>query len=154
MTPSGAGTGMSSSPHDVSRATLTLRVAASFTADPLLPAIQFWANQLELDAAVDTAPYAQLLQSLLDAGSLLNGRGRGANILLLRVRDWLRELPHDDRSDLEHVRLYLQQTAQDFEAAVRSHRAQAGAETLLLFCPSSGGASSAESLLLRQTEEQ
>jgi FkbH-like protein len=129
-------------------------VATSFTADPLLPAVQFWAKVLELDAAVSSAPYAQLLQSLLDAGSLLNGRGRGANILLLRVRDWLRELPHDDRSDLEHVRLYLQQTAQDFEAAVRSHRAQAGAETLLLFCPSSGGASSAESLLLRQTEEQ
>ena len=36
---------------------------------------------------------------------------------------------------------------------MRAHRAQAGAETLLVFCPSYGAASSAESILLRQTEE-
>jgi FkbH-like protein len=130
-----------------------IRVAASFTTDALLPAVQFWVKELELNAGVETAPYGQLLQSLLDPTSLINGRGRGTNVLLLRVRDWLRELPEDHVADIERVRPYLQQTAHDFEAAVRSHRAQASAETILLFCPSYGAASSAESILIRQIEE-
>ena len=132
---------------------LTIRVAASFTTDALIPAFRFWVKELTLEAGVDVAPYGQLMQSLLDPSSLLNGRGRGANVLLLRVLDWLRELPADHVADMERVREYLHQTAQDFEAAVRAHRSQAGTETLLVFCPSYGAASSAESILVRQTEE-
>ncbi len=82
------------------------------------------------------------MQSLLDPSSLINTRGRGANVLLLRVLDWLRELPADHVADMERVREYLQQTAQDFEAAVRAHRSRGSTETLLVFCPSYGTASS------------
>ena len=132
---------------------LAIRVAASFTTDPLLPAVRFWVKELALDASVESAPYGQLLQSLLDPASLINGRGRGANVLLLRVLDWLRELPPEHLADIERVREYLQQTAHDFAAAVRAHRAQAGAETVLVFCPSYGATSSAESILIRHTED-
>ena len=132
---------------------LTIRLAASFTTDPLVPAVESWVRELSLDAGVAVAPYGQLLQSLLDPSSRLNSRGRGANVLLLRVLDWLRELPPDHLADIDRVRQYLQQTAQDFDAAVRAHRGQAGIDTLLLFCPSYGAASAAESILVRQTEE-
>ena len=43
-------------------------------------------------------------------------------------------MPTTRLADIEHVRAYLQQTAHDFEAAVRAHRRQAGDETLLLLC--------------------
>ncbi len=144
----------SSQPQDAKPATppeFAIRIAASFTPDPLLPGLTFWLDQLELGARVDVAPYGQMLQSLLDPGSLLNARSRGINVLLLRVRDWLRELPDEQANDIEFIRSYLQKTARDLEAALRAHRAQAASDTLLILCPSLGSLSAAESILT-QTE--
>ena len=135
-------------------ASFSLRVAASFTTDALVPALRFWTKELALDASVDVAPYGQVLQSLLDPSSVLNARGAGANVVLVRVLDWLRELADDHRADPERVRTFLQQTAGELQAALRAHRSQASSETLLLLCPSYGAASSAESILVRQAEQQ
>src|SRR5689334_11693221 len=132
-------------------ADFSVRIAATFTTEPLIPAVEFWMKELALDAVIETAPYGQQLQSLLDPGSVLNARGRGANVLLLRVQDWLRELPDEHVADIERVREYLQHTTRDFEKAVRAHRAQASNETTLLICPSYGLSSSAERILVRQT---
>jgi FkbH-like protein len=134
------------------RPDFTIRVAASFTTDALQAPLQFWAAELDVNAAVTFAPYGQVLQSLLDPGSLLNARGRGASVVLLRVRDWLRELTDGQAGDIEFLRSYLQATLRDFERALRSHRAQAAADTLLVICPSHGALSSAESILVRQIE--
>jgi FkbH-like protein len=135
-------------------ASFSLRVAASFTTDALVPALRFWAQELALDAAVEVAPYGQVLQSLLDPASVLNARGSGTNVVLVRVLDWLRELADGQRGDPERLRSFLQQTAGDFQAAVQAHRSQASSETLLLLCPSYGAASAAESILVRQAEQQ
>ena len=138
---------------DAPAPSLAIRVAASFTIDPLLPGLRFWARELDLDAGIDVAPYGQVLQSLLDPGSLLNARGRAINVVLLRVRDWLRELPLDKAGDIEFVRAHLGRMAHDLDGAVRAHRAQASSETLLVLCPSFGARSSAESILLRKAED-
>ncbi len=134
------------------RADFAIRVAASFTTDSLLTPLRFWAAELEIDAAVTFAPYGQVLQSLLDPGSVLNAKGRGVNVVLLRVRDWLRELTDEQAGDIEFLRTYLQDTLRDFEGAMRSHRGQASSDTVLVVCPSHGALSSAESILVRQIE--
>ena len=129
-----------------------IRLVASFTTDPFIPALDFWMQELELAVRVDVAAYGQVMQSLLDRDSVLNARDRGINVVLLRVRDWLRELPDEQASDMEFVSTYLQDMARDFARAVRAHRAQAASETLLVMCPSYGARSSAESILVRETE--
>jgi FkbH-like protein len=130
----------------------SLRVAASFTTDALQAPLRFWLKELELNGTVELAPYGQVLQSLLDPLSALNAKGRGFNVLLLRVRDWLRELPDERAGNIEFVRAYLQEMARELDGALRTHRRQASAETLLLVCPSHGALSSAENILVRQTE--
>jgi FkbH-like protein len=109
-------------------------------------------KEIEIDSEVAIAPYGQVLQSLLDPSSILSSRSKGANVVLLRVRDWLRELADEKISDLDFVRTYLEATAHDFERAMRAHRATGSSETLLLICPSTHGIASAENVLLAQTE--
>src|SRR5882724_6484550 len=41
-------------------------VSATFSAEPLQPAISFWGRQLNVHFEIRFAPYNQLLQSLLD----------------------------------------------------------------------------------------
>jgi hypothetical protein len=129
----------------------SIRLAASFTIDPLVPAMAFWVKELGLDAGVDVAPYGQLLQSLLDPGSLLNSRARGANVVFLNVRDWLHELPDEQTADPGFVRGYLDRTAADFENALRTHRSLSSADTVLVVCPAYGAISAGEGDLLRET---
>ena len=133
-------------------ADFSLRLSATFTADPLVPGLRFWMKELDVQADVLLAGYGQVLQSLLDPGSVLAGRGKGLNVVLLRVRDWLRELAEDTVGDLEYLRAYLGDTARDFERAMRAHRASGAAETLLVICPSYDAVTSAENVLLRETE--
>jgi FkbH-like protein len=142
----------SAAPKQARYAEFSLRLAGSFTTDALAPALRFWMNELEMDDTVRIAPYGQVLQSLLDPASVLNGKGRGINAVCLRVRDWLRELADDQAGDIEFVRSYLHETMQDFERAVRTHRAQAAVDTLLVLCPSHGALSSAENIIVRQIE--
>ena len=130
----------------------SIRLAASFTTDPLLPAIRFWLKELELNAALEVAPYGQVLQSLLDPASPLNAKGRGFNVLLVRIGDWLHEFSDQQVGDTPFVSAYLEHTAQDFVSAVRSHRAQASSETLLLLCPSEARQGSSLATLVRDTE--
>jgi FkbH-like protein len=130
-----------------------IRAAATFTSDPLLPGLRFWLTQLGMAPDVEVAPYAQVLQSLLDPTSLFAAKG-GLNVVFVRVRDWLRELPADQADSIEFLREFLPKSAQELVAALRTHRGRAGAETLLVLCPSYGAKSSAESILLRQTENE
>ena len=144
--------------EDISRHAATtppdfsIRLAASFTTDPLLPALRFWLKELELNAALEVAPYGQVLQSLLDPASPLNAKGRGFNVLLVRISDWLHEFSDEQVGDTPFVSAYLEHTAQDFVSAVRSHRAQASSETLLLLCPSESRQGSSLATLVRDTE--
>ncbi len=62
-------------------------VGATFTAEAIQPAMEFWAREISLDCGVRFAPYNQLFQQLLDPDSLF-GRNQGFNVALLRFDDW------------------------------------------------------------------
>lgn len=116
---------------------VNLAVAASFTADPIEKSLAFWGRELGVTPAVSFAPYSQILQALFDPGSSLSTNSGGLNVVLLRVQDWLRELPPGQREDVSFLRTHLDATSRGLVEAMRSHRGRARASTLLLLCPAS-----------------
>jgi len=72
-----------------SQRTQTIAVAASFTAEPVKPALSFWMKRLGKPATVKFAPFNQIFQQLLDPASLLSGNKHGYNLILLRIEDLL-----------------------------------------------------------------
>ena len=69
---------------------LRLSIAATFTGDFLAEHIEWWAGQFGLGVEVEITPYNQIFQQLLQADSPL-ALNRGANLLLVRFEDWLRD---------------------------------------------------------------
>ena len=129
----------------------TLALSASFTTDLMLPGLRFWFHELGLRGEIQVAPYNQVLQTLLDPGSVFAARGRGANVVYLRVRDWVRELPDTQAASQESLRTHLEAAASDFDRAMRTHRARAGNQTFLIVCPC-GSSSLAQDALLKNIE--
>lgn len=125
-----------SEPESADAGGFQFAVAASFTADPIAPTLKFWAEELGLDASATIAPYGQVMQQLLDPSSLLSSNGDGHNIVLVRIADWLRELPTDSRESANLRRQHVEVTARDFVRAVKTHRGHASTETLVALCPS------------------
>ena len=68
-----------------------IAIAATFTAEPVAELLAFWLKKLNLPAEIAFAPYNQPFQQLLDPSSLLSTNGQGANVILLRLEDWLGE---------------------------------------------------------------
>lgn len=67
-------------------------LCATFVCDPLQEYLEYWSGELDLNFRVALSPYNQVFQQLLDRGSTL-GSNAGVNVLLLRLEDWLREMP-------------------------------------------------------------
>ena len=88
-------------------------VTANFTADPVSRVLRFWAETLGLGAPrVESSPYNQVLQSLLDPGSTLASRTPGVNFILIRLEDWGRN------QDRDHYAETIRATASEFMTAV------------------------------------
>ena len=84
-----------------SRPTLSIVVAATFTAEPVQATLEFWMRELGFEGTVEFAPYNQVFQQLLDPASALGGHG-GVNLLLVRPEDWQRSGAHSGE-DEEHA---------------------------------------------------
>ena len=113
-----------------------LVISASFTSELMVPGLKFWFKELGIHGEVETAPYGQILQELLNPASAFSANTQGTNVLLLRVCDWLRELPSEQLAAVDKIRGHLESTADEFVRAMRTHRRQASVETLLVLCPS------------------
>src|SRR3546814_11149 len=75
---------------DVCSSDLPLLVlAGTYTLDPLLDALEFWIDFLDLDLRPLVAPYAQMFQQLLDSSSAFRRNRMGINALLFRWSDLL-----------------------------------------------------------------
>ena len=133
---------------------VNLAIAASFTADPIEKSIAFWGRELGLAPAVSFAAYNQILQALFDPSSNLSTNSGGLNVVLLRVQDWLRELPADRRDDDAFLRAHLESASGDLIDAMRGHRARARAATLLLLCPPSASLADSPALALLHSAEE
>jgi len=61
--------------------------AASFTAEPIEPAIAFWSGPLQSEFHCRFASFGQLIQTLLDPASIFATNQHGLNVLLFRYED-------------------------------------------------------------------
>lgn len=64
-----------------------IAISATFTAELLKPALEFWGQTLDTPLEVRFAPFNQPLQTLLDPGSEFGVNERGLNVLLIRLED-------------------------------------------------------------------
>ncbi|MCB9766531.1 MAG: HAD-IIIC family phosphatase, partial [Alphaproteobacteria bacterium] len=65
-------------------------LAASFTAEPIEPALAHLLGALGLEPRVTFAAYNQVFQELLNSSSALSRNTDGVNVVLLRIEDWFR----------------------------------------------------------------
>lgn len=75
-----------------------LAISATFTAEPIADYVKYWSNRFDHPVQVQFASYNQVFQELLEPDSLTS-RNDGANVLLVRFEDWLRDdhMPADGR---------------------------------------------------------
>ena len=112
-----------------------LVVAATFTAEPLEPALAFWIRQLNLPFQVVFAPYNQIFQQLLEPTSLLSQNQQGVNVLLVRFEDWLRSAA--STQPLHTAASMLEKHSDDLIQAIRTAADRTALPYLLCICPAS-----------------
>ncbi len=105
----------------------TLAIAASFTAEPLEPALRFLLDEAGVNLEVQFAPYNQLFQELLSPTSLLAGNAQGVNVILVRFEDFVRDVP-----DANAAGVLLKSTALEFTDALTRFGAQAKSPTTVV----------------------
>jgi FkbH-like protein len=110
----------------------TLAIAASFTAEPLQQALRFLLDEAGLALEVQFAPYSQVFQELLSRTSLLASNVQGANVVLVRCEDFIRDVP-----DPNAAGILLERTTLEFLDALTRFGVQAKSPTLVVvFGPS------------------
>ena len=65
-----------------------LVVASNFTAEPLEDSLKFWGDHFGVRLGIEFAPYNQVFQQLLDAGSALRRNSGGVNAIVLGLEEW------------------------------------------------------------------
>jgi FkbH-like protein len=103
-------------------------IAASFTADPLSEAFDFLRDNFELPYVLEFAPYAQIVQGLLDPHSMLNTQA-DHGCLLLRLDDWW------DSTDIASADRKFHEQMQTFMDACITYTNRAYKPLTLLICP-------------------
>ncbi|HET9899068.1 MAG TPA: MupA/Atu3671 family FMN-dependent luciferase-like monooxygenase [Streptosporangiaceae bacterium] len=99
---------------------LRVVIGSTFTANPVLESVGFWADQLNIQAAVEFAPFSQVFQQLLDPASAMASNQAGVNVVLARMDDW--------GSGAASV-------TDDFVAAVRQFQAGRQTPLVVMACP-------------------
>ena len=115
-----------------------IAIAATFTAEPLLPPLRLMLHEAGLELDVCFSPYNQLFQELLTSTSLLATNTGGINVVLLRLEDFVREIadPVKARSLIEH-------TVEQLSDAVSQYVRRVKVPTVLVVLPPSPGVAKA-----------
>ena len=122
-------------------------LAGSFTVDPLLAPLQFILGEAGLALPVKLAPYGQPFQQLLDPQSLYAQNRGGANVLLVRLADWVRRGGQTDSTAIARQ-------VDDLVEALRSAAARALSPLLVAICPVPQGSPTVAYALLREQGER
>ena len=112
-----------------------IAIAATFTAEPVQEALEFWMEEIGQPGSIEFAPYNQVFQQLLDPNSLLGKNRRGVNVVLVRLEDWQRF--HKGVNGHGNSGSVLAQSAADLIGALQSAMARSPVPLVVVFCPSS-----------------
>ena len=117
--------------RDVQAASPTIAIAATFTAEPLREALEFWLDELSLNYRVRFALYHQVFQTLLDPGGLFASNRDGVNVVLARIEDWSRH------ADEPFAAATLEKNVRHFVSSVRGAAPALPVPLLVFLCPAS-----------------
>jgi thioester reductase-like protein/FkbH-like protein len=121
---------LESKPAGLDAAQSSVRIAATFSAEPVEPYLRFWFEEFQRPSLIQFAPYNQVFQQLLDPESLLAKNSDGLNVLLLRFEDWQRYGVSADTAKIErHVAELIE--------ALRSPALRPKVPYLVCLCPPS-----------------
>ena len=120
-------------PHDPA-----IAIAATFTAEPLLPGLSFVLQEIGLALDVRFCPYNQVFQELITATSLLATNTGGIDVILVRVEDFVREL-----SDHAEARTLIRQTVRRLCDALSQHAKRVKSPTIFAALPASPSSATA-----------
>ena len=127
--------GVEQAQSDFQKAEGRLVIAATFSADQVAEALEFWMKELKLGLRVRLGPYNQPFQTLLDPlGCFASSRPGGMNILLLKLDDWLNS---DSSSNLSDGQQMSRGSAlvTEFQDALASAVHAGRGPDILMFCP-------------------
>lgn len=124
-----------------------LNIAATFTAEPLKSALEFWINKLNFPFDINFAPYNQVFQELLDNSSIFNQNDTGVNCILLRFDDWINISQNNrDNFNFDNSVKIIEKHSIEFLQAVKTYAKNSSSPLLVLFCPISPSLSKIEQL--------
>ena len=108
-------------------------ISATFTAEPLEFALNFWGRQLQTPVEVRFAPYNQLVQTLAGPSSDFALNRNGVNTLLLRLED----LAQFDNAPDETTLARIEENLEELIRAAREALPRLTAPLLFVLCPPS-----------------
>jgi FkbH-like protein len=96
-------------------------ITATFTADPILPALDFVLLEAGLNLVARLSPYNQVFQELLSSATLLGMNAGGVNVILIRMEDFVREVgdPEDAVTVIRRTAVELPDTLSRYVQNVR-----------------------------------
>src|SRR5665213_398037 len=110
-------------------------VAATFTAEPLQPGLEYLFREAGLPLNLRFAPYHQVLQELFSGSSTLAANPKGVNVILVRFEDFVREI-----SDPVRARAVIADTAGEIAEALSGFVRRCKVPTVLAVFPASPAA--------------
>lgn len=136
---------------------LTIAIAATFTAEPVEDALNFWIQKLDIPSKIKFASYNQVFQELLDPSSLLNRNNCGINVILIRFDDWQRYEANDEMrvTALSNGYEKIERNTYDLIAALKSAVERSTIPYLVCLCPASPEVltNSEQAVFFQQLEE-
>ena len=112
----------------------TIALTATFTAEGIAETLAFWVRELGWHYEIRFAPYNQVFQQLLDAGSLLAANRHGVNFVLARIEDWAR-FGDPAQPGLAELEEHTRRLIASLESAARSF----SSPLIVAICPASPG---------------
>lgn len=110
-----------------------ISIISTFTADPVVPLLQWLVDRLELNQTVQLAPYGQIFQELISETSASRADKAGVALLVLRADDLVRNLEPQERTEAA-----LLQLVDELAAAVTGFASGRKSPTCWALLPSSG----------------
>ncbi len=114
--------------------TRRITIASTFTAEPVSDALEFWLETMGLGAAVEFAPYNQVVPQLLDPGGTFERNRDGVHVVLARLEDWVRL--HRSTQGASSLSDYLERAATDLIQALQAALGRRSTPIVMAFCPS------------------
>jgi FkbH-like protein len=122
----------------LARGDAAIAITASFTAEPIMPALQLSLQEAGIALDVRFAPYHQVFQQLLSSTSLLATNAGGVDVVLVRIEDFVRDV-----DNVEEARILVRRTIEEFSDALSHHACRVDVPTVLAILPPSPSASTA-----------